>query len=73
MIPASYIQEWSNNQWPDLRQVEQDLITPERCVIQFSGIGRENTFRGGTVINIAFLTLSEDIDLVQTQPARSHD
>ena len=75
MIPASYIQEWSNKApWPDSRQVEQDLIiTRALCDLSNSPALKEKiAFRGGTVINkLLFcqpLRYSEDIDLVQTQP-----
>ena len=76
MIPASYIQEWSNKApWPDLRQVEQDLIiTRALCDLSNSPtLEGKVAFRGGTVINkLLFrqpLRYSEDIDLVQTQPS----
>ena len=76
MIPASYIQEWSNKApWPDSRQVEQDLIiTRALCDLSNSPtLEGKIAFRGGTVINkLLFcrpLRYSEDIDLVQTQPA----
>ena len=76
MIPASYIQEWSNKApWPDSRQVEQDLIiTRALCDLSNSPALEEKiAFRGGTAINkLLFyqpLRYSEDIDLVQTQPA----
>ena len=75
MIPASYMQEWSNKApWPDSRQVEQDLIiTRALCDLSNSPALKEKiAFRGGTVINkLLFyqpLRYSEDIDLVQTQP-----
>lgn len=76
MIPASYIQEWSNKApWPDSRQVEQDLIiTRALCDLSNSPALKEKiAFRGGTVMNkLLFcqpLRYSEDIDLVQMQPA----
>jgi len=76
LIPISYIQEWSNKApWPDLRQVEQDLIiTRALCDLSNSSELEEKiAFRGGTVINkLLFrqpLRYSEDIDLVQTQPS----
>ena len=76
MIPVSYIQEWSNKApWPDLRQVEQDLIiTRALCDLSNSpALEGKIAFRGGTVINkLLFrqpLRYSEDIDLVQTQPS----
>lgn len=76
MIPASFIQEWSNQApWPYSRQVEQDLIiTRALCDLSNSpALEGKIAFRGGTVINkLLFrqpLRYSEDIDLVQTQPA----
>ena len=54
MIPASYIQEWSNKApWPDSRQVEQDLIiTRALCDLSNSPtLEGKIAFRGGTVIN----------------------
>jgi predicted nucleotidyltransferase component of viral defense system len=74
LIPASYIQEWSNKvPWPDSRQVEQDLIITRALCDLFSSpaLAGRITFRGGTAINkLLFhqpLRYSEDIDLVQTQ------
>ena len=75
MIPASYIQEWSSKApWPDLRQVEQDLIISRALCDLFNSpaLAGKIAFRGGTAINkLLFqrpLRYSEDIDLVQTQP-----
>ena len=75
MIPASYIQEWSTKApWPDLRQVEQDLIISRALCDLFNSpvLAGKIAFRGGTAINkLLFwqpLRYSEDIDLVQTQP-----
>lgn len=75
MIPESYIQEWSNTApWPDLRQVEQDLIISRALCDLFNApdLKGKIAFRGGTAINkLLFrkpLRYSEDIDLVQTQP-----
>ena len=74
MIPASYIQEWSSKApWPDLRQVEQDLIISRALCDLFNSPALEGkiAFRGGTAINkLLFrqpLRYSEDIDLVQIQ------
>jgi len=59
--------------WPDLRQVEQDLIISRALCDLFSSKQLEGkiAFRGGTAINkLLFgkpLRYSEDIDLVQTQ------
>ena len=60
--------------WPDLRQVEQDLIICRALCDLFSSkaLHGKIAFRGGTAINkLLFgkpLRYSEDIDLVQTQP-----
>jgi len=75
LIPASYIQEWSNKvPWPDSRQVEQDLIISRALcgLSNSSALAGKVAFRGGTAINkLLFrqpLRYSEDIDLVQIQP-----
>lgn len=74
MIPASYLQEWSAKApWPDLRQVEQDLIICRALCDLFNSpaLAGKIAFRGGTAIHkLLFrqpLRYSEDIDLVQTQ------
>ena len=74
MIPTSYLQEWSAQApWPDLQQVEQDLIICRALCDLFNApsLAGKITFRGGTAINkLLFrhpLRYSEDIDLVQTQ------
>ncbi len=74
MIPNSYIQAWSPKApWPDLRQVEQDLIICRALCDLFNApaLNGKIAFRGGTAINkLLFkqsLRYSEDIDLVQTQ------
>ena len=75
MIPKSYIQEWSSEApWPDIRQVEQDLIISRALCDLFNSpkLDEKIAFRGGTAINkLLFkqpLRYSEDIDLVQTKP-----
>ncbi len=75
MIPQAYLQEWSAKApWPDLRQVEQDLVICRALCDLFSSpaLAGRIAFRGGTAINkLLFrqpLRYSEDIDLVQTQP-----
>lgn len=75
MIPVSYLQEWSARvPWPDLRQIEQDLIICRALCDLFSApaLAGKIAFRGGTAINkLLFkqpLRYSEDIDLVQIQP-----
>lgn len=74
MIPTSYLQEWSTQApWPDLQQVEQDLIICRALCDLFNApaLAGKITFRGGTAINkLLFkqpLRYSEDIDLVQTK------
>ena len=74
MIPSAYIQAWSATApWPDLRQVEQDLIISRALCDLFNApaLNGKIAFRGGTAINkLLFntpLRYSEDIDLVQTQ------
>jgi len=74
LIPTSYLQEWSAQApWPDLQQVEQDLIICRALCDLFNSpaLADKITFRGGTAINkLLFrqpLRYSEDIDLVQAQ------
>jgi predicted nucleotidyltransferase component of viral defense system len=74
MIPTAYLQEWSAHApWPDLRQVEQDLLICRALCDLFSSaqLHGKIAFRGGTAIHkLLFakpLRYSEDIDLVQTQ------
>jgi predicted nucleotidyltransferase component of viral defense system len=73
MIPLSHLQEWTaKSPWPDLRQVEQDLIICRALCDLFNSkeLKGKIAFRGGTAINkLLFLhplRYSEDIDLVQT-------
>ena len=75
MIPLAHIQQWTAHApWPDLRQVEQDLIICRAMCDLFNHpqLRGKIAFRGGTAINrLLFgkpLRYSEDIDLVQTQP-----
>ena len=77
MIPRAYLQEWSARApWPDLRQVEQDLIICRALCDLFNAPNLKGriAFRGGTAINkLLFrqpLRYSEDIDLVQVRPER---
>ena len=74
MIPRAYIQAWSTSApWPDLRQVEQDLIISRALCDLFNAPALQGSiaFRGGTAIHkLLFqrpLRYSEDIDLVQTR------
>lgn len=76
MIPASFIQAWSEKApWPDARQIEQDLIISRALCDLFNAPALQGkiAFRGGTAINkLLFkhpLRYSEDIDLVQTEAA----
>jgi predicted nucleotidyltransferase component of viral defense system len=74
LIPIAYLREWSAHApWPDLRQVEQDLIISRALCDLFASERLQGriAFRGGTAIHkLLFsqpLRYSEDIDLVQTQ------
>ena len=74
LIPRSHIQAWSTRApWPDLRQVEQDLIISRALCDLFNAPALKGkiAFRGGTAIHkLLFerpLRYSEDIDLVQTR------
>ncbi len=54
MIPRAYLQEWSAKApWPDLRQVEQDLIISRALCDLFNApkLKGRIAFRGGTAIN----------------------
>lgn len=75
MIPLAHIQQWAASApWPDLRQVEQDLIICRALCDLFNHprLQGKVAFRGGTAIHkllfIRPLRYSEDIDLVQTLP-----
>lgn len=74
MIPLAFIQGWSQHApWPDLRQIEQDLMISRAICDLFSAPALEGriAFRGGTAIHkLLFeqpLRYSEDIDLVQAR------
>jgi predicted nucleotidyltransferase component of viral defense system len=74
LIPRAYIQAWNARApWPDLRQVEQDLIICRALCDLFNAPALKDKigFRGGTAIHkLLFkqpLRYSEDIDLVQTR------
>ena len=74
MIPSAFLQAWSAAApWPDLRQIEQDLIICRALCDLFTAPALKGkiAFRGGTAINkLLFkrpLRYSEDIDLVQIQ------
>ncbi len=75
MIPIAHLNEWARHApWPDLRQVEQDLIISRALCALFNDevLASRLAFRGGTAINkLLFrspLRYSEDIDLVQIEP-----
>jgi len=75
VIPLAHITQWiANAPWPDMRQVEQDLIICRAMCDLFNHpqLKGRIAFRGGTAINkLLFekpLRYSEDIDLVQVQP-----
>jgi predicted nucleotidyltransferase component of viral defense system len=75
LIPRAYLRAWSAEApWPDLRQVEQDLIICRALCDLFNvdALRGRVAFRGGTAINkLLFqrpLRYSDDIDLVQVQP-----
>jgi predicted nucleotidyltransferase component of viral defense system len=74
MIPMMNIIAWSHSApWPEIRQVEQDLIISRAIVELFSDdfLQAQLRFRGGTALNkLHFphpLRYSEDIDLVRTE------
>jgi predicted nucleotidyltransferase component of viral defense system len=74
VIPLAHIQAWrAHAPWPDLRQVEQDLIICRALCDLFSApaLNGKIAFRGGTAIHkLLFaqpMRYSEDIDLVQTR------
>src|SRR3970040_1999313 len=74
MIPTAFLQAWSvTAPWPDLRQVEQDLIISRGLCHLFTALAMKDkiAFRGGTAIHkLLFkqpLRYSEDIDLVQVK------
>ncbi len=75
MIPQAYLQAWRTQApWPDIRQVEQDLIISRVLCDLFGSpeLAERLAFRGGTAIHkLLFqkpLRYSEDIDLVQRRP-----
>jgi hypothetical protein len=75
VIPTAFLQAWSMKApWPDLRQVEQDLIICRALCELFNAptLAGKIAFRGGTAIHkLLFkqpLRYSEDIDLVQAHP-----
>jgi predicted nucleotidyltransferase component of viral defense system len=74
LIPDAYLIEWTAKApWPDMRQVEQDLIISRALCDLFNAAELQGkiAFRGGTALHkLLFaqpLRYSEDIDLVQTE------
>lgn len=54
MIPTAFLQAWSTKApWPDLRQVEQDLIICRALCDLFNApaLAGKIAFRGGTAIH----------------------
>src|SRR5208282_5441753 len=76
MIPQANITAWrAIAPWPDDAQVEQDLVL-SRAVVELFGepkLAGKIALRGGTSLNKLYVQqqsrYSEDIDLVQTEPA----
>ncbi len=74
MIPLDYITEWRvHAPWPELSQVEQDLIISRALVELYSHpvVAENLAFRGGTALfklHLSPARYSEDIDLVQMMP-----
>ena len=73
MIPLDYITAWRvNAPWPQLSQIEQDLIICRALVDLYNHpvIAKNLAFRGGTALfklHLLPARYSEDIDLVQMQ------
>ena len=73
MIPLDYITTWRvNAPWPQLSQIEQDLIICRALVELYTHpvVSKNLAFRGGTALfklHLLPARYSEDIDLVQMQ------
>ncbi len=73
MIPLDYITAWRvNAPWPQLSQIEQDLIICRALVELYTHpvVAKNLAFRGGTALfklHLPPARYSEDIDLVQMQ------
>lgn len=73
MIPLDYITAWRvNAPWPQLSQIEQDLIICRALVELYTHpvVAKNLAFRGGTALfklHLLPARYSEDIDLVQMQ------
>ena len=60
MIPRAHIQQWANvAPWPDLRQVEQDLVISRAlCDLFANEVLRDQiAFRGGTRIETFLISM----------------
>ena len=75
MIPGAMLLEWRHDHpWPDMAQVEQDLILSRALVEIFQNpiLAEHLAFRGGTAPHKLFLPeplrYSEDLDFVQIRP-----
>lgn len=75
MIPEAYLNEWRNHApWPEMHQIEQDLVLTRAIIQLYSHPLFQNSFafRGGTALHKLFfkppIRYSEDIDLVQIRP-----
>ena len=74
MIPLDYITAWRTHApWPQLSQVEQDLIICRALVDLYSHplLAESLAFRGGTALfklHLSPARYSEAIDLVQMKP-----
>ena len=67
MIPLAFVQGWSQHApWPDLRQVEQDLIISRALCDLFTSPALKDriAFRGGTAINKLLFRLRPEFILV---------
>lgn len=76
MIPLSAIQQWRDvAPWGNIALVEQDLIISRSLIAIFGDdfLSTQLAFRGGTALHNLYLSpaarYSEDIDLVQINPA----
>jgi len=77
MIPKNFIIEWTQfAPWPQLEQIEQDLIITTALIklYQHPMMNEKFAFRGGTALHKLYFNpatrYSEDIDLVQTTPEK---
>lgn len=75
MIPGALLLEWRHaHPWPDMAQVEQDLLLSRAIVDIYQNpiLADQLAFRGGTALHKLFLPeplrYSEDLDFVQIRP-----